>query len=447
MALNAGIQLQALNRTQINRYLSVAGGSPQLRAALLSERQTPLHELAASPMMLSLLREMNGSEGLADAPLALISAFVNHAFDRKPMADAGKAKIRQQLSWLARHMRQNNQSLFLIEEMQPSWLDHARHRLLYKLINQAILSLISVAVFGNTLIYVWYRSNFTLKINYFDQIAGWLGTRYEFGIFAGLSAISLLILLLFLPGEFQRWEAVIAGNPPPIKNKIREPLLQAGLIFTLTALPIALFGDVAVGVGLGFIVGLSRVGSSQTWLAGASYQTDIQPSDAIGWSWGKAGLGILIGLLHGLVWIWAVPNMKNWWDLPMLAGFFLFVLGLQGKRIETKSQPNLGSWLALRNGLFTGALLGGIFALAVALYESWAAALWWGSALFLCGFLIQGGLNGVKHLVLRLLLWVEADVPIRYAKFLENAGALGFFGRAGGGYAFRHRLFLDYFAN
>jgi hypothetical protein len=64
----------------------------------------------------------------------------------------------------------------------------------------------------------------------------------------------------------------------------------------------------------------------------------------------------------------------------------------------------------------------------------------------LLGGVVHGMNDVTKHLVIRLLLWLQRDVPIRYARFLDYAADCALLRKVGGGYAFSHRLLLEHFA-
>ena len=66
----------------------------------------------------------------------------------------------------------------------------------------------------------------------------------------------------------------------------------------------------------------------------------------------------------------------------------------------------------------------------------WAARPGWASAAFAL----------INHATLRLLLWRERSIPLRYARFLDACVDLIFLRRVGGGYIFVHPLLQAYFA-
>jgi len=61
--------------------------------------------------------------------------------------------------------------------------------------------------------------------------------------------------------------------------------------------------------------------------------------------------------------------------------------------------------------------------------------------------LIIGGLAPIQHVVLRMHLQRLKFMPWNYPQFLDYAADHILLRKVGGGYMFRHRLLLDYFAN
>ncbi len=57
-----------------------------------------------------------------------------------------------------------------------------------------------------------------------------------------------------------------------------------------------------------------------------------------------------------------------------------------------------------------------------------------------------GGAAVVKHVVLRRLLTQAGVAPLNYAEFLDYCASCYLMRRVGGGYIFRHRMLMEYFA-
>ncbi len=61
------------------------------------------------------------------------------------------------------------------------------------------------------------------------------------------------------------------------------------------------------------------------------------------------------------------------------------------------------------------------------------------------GFLFYGGIDVLKHITLRLVMYQYRIAPWHYTRFLDYAKRLTFLKPQSGGYAFRHDWFQEYF--
>ena len=142
------------------------------------------------------------------------------------------------------------------------------------------------------------------------------------------------------------------------------------------------------------------------------------------------------------------------------------IYGIKGVDINRKVIPNQG----IRQTLANAALIGGIgFTVGLAigslalLFPSnlpednlfRAAAGPWKLALLAlltfpatCGvvFGLIASISGIKHLILRIILWWGGESPWNYARFLNYATERMLLQRVGGRYRFIHRLLQDRFA-
>jgi hypothetical protein len=125
-------------------------------------------------------------------------------------------------------------------------------------------------------------------------------------------------------------------------------------------------------------------------------------------------VGLGFGLGQGLF---------NWWFFQPLKGAniepletFMGSLGRMGAIYDSLSNLLIAT---LENGLILG---------------------------LLAGLIIFGGLDAIKHYVLRLILAREGYAPLSYVSFLDYATKLIFLRKVGGGYIFIHRMLMEYFA-
>jgi len=63
----------------------------------------------------------------------------------------------------------------------------------------------------------------------------------------------------------------------------------------------------------------------------------------------------------------------------------------------------------------------------------------------LAGLIVYGGLDVIRHYVLRIILSLKGYAPLNYTRFLDYATKLIFLRKVGGGYIFIHRLFMEHF--
>jgi hypothetical protein len=213
--------------------------------------------------------------------------------------------------------------------------------------------------------------------------------------------------------------------------------------------------------GLVFGLPLGLRGSRQT------SETDIKTVEVLRWSWLRAATGGLIGVIAGLL-VGGLLSMSAGGPEGVLELFFCQFFGfigaiLNGLRIEiieTKSAPNQGIWLSIRNAIFGGlifGLIGGVSLLWMASLGSvddtsldldrLMVLLRNGLSFGVLGALWYGGFDFIQHYTLRLILILEGFTPRNFARFLDYGIDRIFLQKVGGGYRFIHRLLLEHFAD
>ncbi|MBI1876880.1 MAG: hypothetical protein HYR94_01355, partial [Chloroflexi bacterium] len=130
--------------------------------------------------------------------------------------------------------------------------------------------------------------------------------------------------------------------------------------------------------------------------------------------------------------------------------------GLRSQIVKTKTVPNQGIQLSLRNALLTGPVFGLIIGLVGGLLFGLlfgvrngvdvGFGLAWGLLMGTLAFAWYGGLDVIQHYTLRLMLRLQGHTPHHYARFLDYAAGRIFLQKVGGGYIFIHRLLLEHFA-
>lgn len=496
LKLNGAIRIQPLTPEQINDYL-VRLGSKLVSLHLVLHRDHSFLELAQSPLMLSIMTLVyqDGSfstntalETTEARQKHLFDAYIEQMFRRKGKFE--KPYTDQQtigwLAWLANNMVRHNQTTFLIEQLQPSWLSTSIWLWSYILTSRLIGTVIIGLLIG---INVGIEGDFSLQ---FSQ-------RLEFGLITGIT--SGIIIGLLDGFRFRRSSEVYSTKKT--SSQLMAFFFTVGSIGALMGVVagvvtnwfIRTLGVLSFGVIIGMLFGLK-----------GSYQTqtnDIQPVEGLSWSWKNAlrrgNYGLIIGLLFGLIggiltgltgWLkhlfLGATLVKNSFQLilnllnrltgePIIGLNFVLsnaliygsigVLvgatfgGLSNRILGTKTHPNQGILLSVRNAIFTGLIFPLIFFIAgelsfwllfmltsepieISHYDILRVAVRFG----LPAALWYGGLDIIKHFTLRFFLSFNGYIPWNYARFLDYAAERIFLRKVGGGYIFIHRLLLEHFA-
>jgi hypothetical protein len=429
LVVNGAICLQPLSPDQVKDYVARSGDSlAGLNAAL--EKDRVLQTLAKTPMMLDVMslayRDLPAEE-LTNEPLNtekerrshLFDTYIDKMFIRKGKGAQGYAREQTLgwLSWLAQGMQQHGQTVFLIEQLQPSWLNNRGQKVVYMLGSRMVFGLI----FGLT-----------------------------FGLSVGLSE-GLVFGLIFglVPGLIGEWRFNRGAVWERIESSL--PRLQ-------TVISVLVFGF-SVGLSVGLMYGLIHgrrggvvfgvIGGVIFGLIWGIYSrqrtliSDIQSVETLHWSWIHAWKGLVIGLLVGLVYFICGYGFSGVPVFGLIGGFFS---GLRAGVIDIKAVPNLGIQLSMRNAVLAGGLGLLAYGLIYVPYFGLGVGLYGGLTFGLIAFFWYGGQDVIQHYILRLILHRKGYAPVRYANFLDYATRLVFLQRVGGGYIFIHRLLLEHFA-
>jgi hypothetical protein len=204
------------------------------------------------------------------------------------------------------------------------------------------------------------------------------------------------------------------------------------------------------------------------------------------WRWAKVGLAVpvvIVGLdyLSSPRWYSGSNGIAHFITLFLpIATLCVLVGGVaaglrKNEKVESRIQPNQGIRQSAKTALkITGAFSIVGFIIAVIsmsvflgtefinnefvltslseweferIVERFRTATILGISVGLVAGLILGGTDTViKHLVLRLMLWRNGDIPMNLAKTLDHASSLILMRKVGGGYIFVHRYLLEHFA-
>jgi hypothetical protein len=190
--------------------------------------------------------------------------------------------------------------------------------------------------------------------------------------------------------------------------------------------------------------------------------------ETVRWSWqgllsNTLVFGLVVGLIFGLL-VGLAEGLRVGLRVGLVCGLVFgpvggLVRGLTFSEIETRTLPNEGIRRSARNAFFVtmfGVLIvvligvlrgvGLVGVRAGGLHVELGIVVFGGLVLGLVGGLQVGGAACLKHLVLRLWLIRNGSTPWNYVRFLDYASERILLRKVGGGYAFIHRMLLEYFA-
>jgi DNA polymerase III delta prime subunit len=413
LELHGAILLKPLTDTQISNYLTRAGS--QLAALQATLQEDPvLRNQAQFPLMLSI---MSMAYSLAPQGLPIqawagqeadhIETRRRHLFDtyidvmlaRKGTAQQfyPKQQTLSWLSWLARRMAEHGQTVFLIEGMQPNWLQSRRDRWCYLLSFSVIFGFLA-SMLHITGWHAWGKlcpdiakpladriglsvwvvgcMAWAASIGIIDLIThkqrigvGRARTRRTFvdrQVIINILAYGLAWCAIWavLGGAADLWEVVrlpyrVSSSSPRVEHCETLPLV----------LP-ALSGIIGV-----VLVGMVGGKSSFAW--------DLRTAEAVGWSWSGAFKGSLCGLLASVplwcLWFLFWPSPISTFEPKVISNprlvFLLaclimggemgaMAMGIHYRILERKTVPNQGIVLSIKSVLEVGSFTWAIYALS-----------------------------------------------------------------------------------
>ena len=415
-------------------------------------------------------------------------------------------QVTRWLSFLARAMTEHDQTIFLIENLQPSWFPKRTQCLSYIFASRLIWGAVSGLVFG-----LGYGLIDKLVGGLFfgliDGLAGGLSVGLIGGLFAGLIG-GLVDIIRFVgyrlsqPQNKPRLTYLIIGGS--VLGLLIGGLFGAligylsdGLIFGVTGKwSYDLFNGLTFGLAYGLI-------SGSIWAMrslGRTFSNEIRTVEMIRFSWTSiprslmSGMivGMIVGLIVGLIFelvgrrlvglgdaLFArlTEGLGDAWLARLTVGlgdgmrdgatsglfyvlFYVFIFGLvfglagalansfQPIVRDMKTAPNQGIRLSLRSAGLMGSIGSLVSGLIVGLLSrDWTTGLTYGALGGLCIGLWYGGLDMIQHFLVRFLLWRAGCLPWDVARFLDYAAEeLHFLQKVGGGYIFVHRYLLEHFA-
>ena len=489
LSLGGVISIQPLHAAQIHAFFEKAG--PSLNGLRQALAQDPaLQELAQTPLMLSVMGlayqnlpadelQTVGNLSQSEKRRHIFATYLQRIFARgTKTAKFPKEKSVRWLSWLAVHQQAVHQTVFLIEDLQPVWLETPRQIWLYTLLSRMLgglllglglglsgsghsayrVALPLIGLAGGLMAGLVTAGRFTRK-------GGGSSTRrWErlpvMGLGMGLTVGGGLGVIAFLSLFSLLYQDTLFGDLPLER-----------LIGSLSA---SLLGTLIVGFLTGGLAGFFFELVFGRRLKRQSILKDIYTVDALSWSWREAFrrgprgalfgavLGPILGIPLGL--LFANEPLDAILVIPVaccLVGLFGGVFGLligwvlggmRGVSVPFKQVPNQGIWLTVKNSLLVGGVITGLVGLLnnlvspPATFFEGLTQFKLGLSLGLVTVMFFGILDFIQHFVLRGLLWATGKFPFQMTPFLDHATDLIFLRKVGGGYIFVHRLLQEHFA-
>jgi energy-coupling factor transporter ATP-binding protein EcfA2 len=441
--LQVAVEVLPLSTVEVRTYLE-HGGAALANVHALFMRDQRFSELIETPLMLNVVSAAYCGDVHMPVSISEViwreytfGAYVRRMLDRR----GGDLRYpREQvvvwLAHLARALQSHRQSTFLIERIQPTWLQTPGQLLDYQL----LIRLLSGICLG------------TVSIALILPVGGW-----RLGLASGLAG---LLVWSVGWGRLQPWMlglcySVAVGAVECYDLPSMTPALQVSYLILAAAV-----------TGLG------------AWLS--ARQATFNRIDCIAslrWSWG-VGLraGLLAGFVGGLPIVLALLLLTHDLVIVLAAGAAVgaigstlagMAMGMKAREVETSTRPNEGIWRTLRLALWASAIIGPVFgimglfigevfrntaerldlALMPGLTNIWLTGISGLLSGALLAFLAFGGLTTLQHIVLRLVLYRIGAAPWEYADFLDYCAERVLLRKVGGGYIFIHRMLLEYFAD
>ncbi|WP_338248793.1 NACHT domain-containing protein [Dictyobacter halimunensis] len=316
LSLQMAVVIQPLTPRQIEQYLKNVGRPLEaLRIAL--QQDFYLQELATTPLMLSVLAlayhgmpldEILQNDTLENKRRQIFATYVQRMLTRRGTSTSHPpAQTIHWLSYLARQMKRQNQSVFYIEHIQPDWLEEPRTQRIYeRLAIQLIGSCVGVLI--SLVVSLLFLGSLTITIRaiyglmggllggllsgrtleplpestippFRRGVSGWLNRLISNG--PTRNGVGITLITILIPGGYTWYDplkGIIVGGALGITSTLLSILLapvpstksthrtytlikQSVLIGTLIGLSTGLsFGFLIgpiIGIGFGSIIGIS----------------------------------------------------------------------------------------------------------------------------------------------------------------------------------------------
>ncbi|MFE4105982.1 NACHT domain-containing protein [Almyronema epifaneia] len=419
LRLNEAVVLKKLTDSQIKGYLS---SIKQLDVWQTISQDADLLSLVKQPLFLSMIGfvcvhdELSISEWKAlksaqERKDYLFNAYWNAAMKRELIKNSGdleegirsqaykkclpptESKIIVWLSWLARKMEieQETKNYFLIEQLQPSWLDERKDKARYFFV---YVSLISFPVAFAAATVQFFRGGFLFWETQF-------------------LAISVLLIAVY------RVDEIIVRRVPKLSFKNLSDGFREGLWYSLLS---AFLIGVLFGYKRGLVVAVSSGMITAMISSVGFYVNSALTEPTLEENLSSANQGIIRLLYNSIAWPFLGLLIGTAWILIFLIREWISYLLVPN---STQGGMLLAIWFGSKFALdpITGFCNGILIGLAL------------------------GGIAFLRHFSLRIILFRKGFIPWDYSRFLNYCVEREFLQRVGGRYKFIHPLFQKYVAD
>ena len=450
LRLNGAIVIQPLDDVQIVVYLQLLGPEVSAVRALITI-DAQMRELAKSPLMLSIMilayrnktaGEMPEIDDVETQRQHLFEVYVNRMFERRVSETYMPQESRNYLSWLAKMMQAQANSVFHIESLQPIILPEAQRRGFYLRVNTLHI-IITVMIWS---IHAFLFASATglspyVLIPGFGILGGiWIGWMfssniqkftYSHFVFGAIQGIALTLALIIAP-DVPAWNVV------------------SGLMWGIGTACYTYFGSHLS----------SRTGADRDSIPIMETRKfslkNITPRFWL--------LLVITSIFQATGFLLAVTSQINT-SFVIIAtllcltelGGLIIASGIDTGEVSLRHRPNQGVWSTFRTSLIVSALLSVAVALGVilavlpivdarwqAIYIGLSPAIAYGGY---GSWTVFGGVSVYRHWMLRQTLTNRRYLPYNLSRFLDYAADLILLRKVGGGYIFVHRYLLEYFAD
>lgn len=464
LQLEASLKLQPLTPDQATEYLGQFSRHQSLVSLIQAIKEnTDFQQLAETPLMLNVMAlayqdqptsALQHFTSLDDHRAYLYDAVLNRLLNRKQPVDRRLApigygdeayspeEIRAWLIWLAKRMVEHDQTTFFIEQLTPDWLDTRRQKQGYRLNSHLIVGILAGVI----------------SACHMAPMAGWhdIGESARFLPTLAISTVTSSFVSLLFTGLQNRMPQLLAG-------------------FAMASIYVVIYGYliqpfVYVHPQNTYISRLSPIAID--WLGMALFwgvmRQRIVIIHRITWSWSRGLWFAMIGSLAYLL-LYLPPRFfllsaYSGKSIPITLGIFqelALVAGLSvayggfslGNTPNPKEivLPNQGMRKAMYNSARLAVGMGSIGTLAAWYYGNGDLQqhVMLAGAIGLLAALLGGQRSGqvlIQHLILRIILWWNHCAPWNYSRFLDFVTRSMLLRRAGGGYLFMHRSFMEHLA-